>query len=407
MRRLTFIALALMVLGFASSASAQYGQHTVSQKVDLYLQDSVGILNLPLTDSLINDTIIYLSPPFNSNGSYSHLSVRFVQTVRDTATETGFAADSILFQLQTKAVAESASVWYTIGSTVLAPVASFDTVGGWIEGDAGRILITASDSSASLAGQFRIRTVYIAEEDSIRSHCTLRSSSRIDPYAAFVAEAVFSDFSGPEPLGIATQIVDIDFPAFDSTTVLVANGLATSQINDSIWFFTPEFYINRPWSNMVCDFVVLIKDTTTATQLCRDSVLIKLETRIKNDSIKIWNVIGATTKWPLAAWDSTGLATTATIFTASGKLTPQKNYPSATSLYTGAATGIGGPYRGIPSAQIRVADADSVGAEGQTFRFAILYSAEEDSLKSHLTLRTGTSIDILDKLRAIIKYRVR
>lgn len=204
-----------------------------------------------------------------------------------------------------------------------------------------------------------------------------------------------------------TYQVDIDFPPLDTANALVANGLATSQINDSLWFFSREFYHNGPWSNLLVNFVTLTKDTATATGLCRDSVTITLETRLNNDSIKIWRRIGATSKYPLAAWDSTGLATLATITTNTEKLVPQKAYPSATSLYTGAATGVGGPYRGIPSARINLIEADSAAAFGEIYRFAVLYNAEEDSLKSHVALKSNSTIDILNKLRAIVTFRAR
>lgn len=206
-----------------------------------------------------------------------------------------------------------------------------------------------------------------------------------------------------------TKRIDIDFPPVDSSDVRVANGLATSQINDSLFFFSDVFTCDEPYANIVVNFVVVTKDTATATGLCRDSATFILQTRFREDSIKIWRTIGASTKYPLAAWDSTGLATVAAIHDSTMKTSrrPVEAYPSPTSLYTGAATGIGAPYRGLSGARISVSDADSVAAMGDEFRIMTLYSAEEDSLKSHCALKSSATIDVLTKLKAIIRFKTR
>lgn len=222
MRR-TLIA-ALCVLGLSSGAWAQNGGYfTVSQKLDLYAKDSAN----ELVGATIDDTLIYVTSPFAAKGPFSHVFVRFVQTTSDTATQTGLCRDSVIFQLQTKVAAESASVWYTIGETRLLAVASFDTVGGWADGDAGRIALVAADSAATLGDLYRIQTLYIAEEDSIRSHCVLRSSKFIDPLSSFVAAAIFADYGGPGIVAVTRVIPSRDG---DSTFTIQGQGVTADNV---------------------------------------------------------------------------------------------------------------------------------------------------------------------------------
>jgi hypothetical protein len=213
--------------------------------------------------------------------------------------------------------------------------------------------------------------------------------------ALFIALGVSSGAHGQ---GQVTREVFISFMEVDSTNLLVGNALATSQINDSIFFFSPEFFYNGPWSNMVTSFVISTKDTSTQTGLCRDSVEITLQTQLAGDSVKLWRNIGATTKWPLSAWDSTGTAAANAI----GNATTYTKSP-----WLAGITGVGGPYRGIPSSRISIIEADSAAAIGQVFRFMTMYSAEEDSIKSHMALKSNAVLKILSKLNAVILFHLR
>ena len=204
--------------------------------------------------------------------------------------------------------------------------------------------------------------------------------------------------------GHAVVEVEIDFPPVDSLRTIVANGLAVSQINDSLWFASKSFSYDGPWTNLVCRFVALTKDTATATGLCRDSAIIKLQTKVDSDTVAFWKTVGATNKWPLASWDSTG--------TAAGRAANLGQGGSGVGYITDtavavAAVGMGGVYRGIPTASINYIDADSVAVTDELFRFLVLYAAEEDSLESHCILRSSSYIDILTKLNALCTFHLR
>lgn len=225
--------------------------------------------------------------------------------------------------------------------------------------------------------------------------------------ALFLALGVSSGAWGVDPQNY-TRTVEIDFPAADTTRLTVANGAATSQINDSLFYFTKPFFYDGPYTNIYVEFFKTVKDTGSGGPLSRDSVTFFLETKWNNDTVKIWKTIGSTTKYPLAAWDSTGLATVKAIYDTSAFVSlPLAKYPSPTSLYTGAATGIGMPYRGLANTRIAVTDADSAGAIGNMFRIRTMYTAEEDSLKAHSVALANGKVDPVDKLNAVIRFRWR
>lgn len=207
---------------------------------------------------------------------------------------------------------------------------------------------------------------------------------------------------GMAATGRKTIEVPIVFPPVDTTSAVMGDLIGVSTINDSLWFASPPFACGESWSRAVAHFAVVTKDTATETGLCADSVKIIWQTRVNTDSALYWRTIGATSLWPLASFDSTG--------TAAARVTQQGTGGKGAGFISPTiplATGFGGVYRGIPSSRIVIADADSAGAMGSLFRFLVLYNAEEDSLQSHAVLNSGTVIDILDELVALVEFKLR
>jgi len=187
---------AVGLVGLALCAPvAHAGQNSVIIQGIRFAMTPQDTTEFMAVDSLVNDSMWYYTPTWRIEKDFNHILGQIVQTTADTATATGLAADSVIFTLQTKINDDSADTWFTVWSSPLIPVASFDTSGGYARGAASVISIDA-DSMGSCFDLWRMRVDYIAEEDSVLSAAYLGygvwgDSSTVLPYARFSPRLIY------------------------------------------------------------------------------------------------------------------------------------------------------------------------------------------------------------------------
>lgn len=188
-RTLILAALALLL---ASGAMAQRwnGNHTVILKTPR--GDTADFLDE--SGTACDDSLDY-SVTFETGWQFSWITGQIVQTVLDGNDSTGFAADSVDFKLQTKMADDSATVWWTIWTSGLQPIAGFDSTAGYGRGAGGRVYVPP-DSMTSMGEQFRVLYHIVTPRDSIISaaalgYGTYGDSTTVDPAPEWEMELKF------------------------------------------------------------------------------------------------------------------------------------------------------------------------------------------------------------------------
>ena len=165
---ITFGIAAIAVCFMAGEVSAS-DLPTTSQVTKLLMPvnirqfDTTDAMVLP--DSTMNDTVTFYSDAYEVPSKFTAIVGQVLQTEGDTATATGFSADSVIVSVETKLKADSMVPWWTLWTSALTPLASFDSADGWARG-AGMHIYIPSDSLSSMMDYYRVRFDWIAEEDS-------------------------------------------------------------------------------------------------------------------------------------------------------------------------------------------------------------------------------------------------
>lgn len=194
MKRRTAILTALALL-VASGAWA--GDKSFIVKVPFIVHQADTADFLDESGTAMNDTAIYYTESFGVTKDFSHIIGHVVQTVTDSATATGFAADSVAFRLQAKVGHDSATTWWPVWAKNIMPVASFDSASGWARGIGTRIDVP-SDSIPSAFDQWRGVLYYVTPRDSFISaaalgYSTWGDSTTFEPYAELMLYLIFKE----------------------------------------------------------------------------------------------------------------------------------------------------------------------------------------------------------------------
>ena len=196
--------MAALVLCFMASGAMAYEEKVVT--LDPWAVDTLLFV---ASTKVVRTLPAYLSKEIGVSQDYQYISGHIFQTLKDTATATGFSRDSIYFTLQSRSDRQIDSIWHTLWTSNLMPCASFDSTTGWARGDGGRIYIPA-DSVGRMQNLFRIQYYIVANIDSIRSVVTLTASSKVDPYMVYNVFLAFREGAIGESIILRTDRLDSD-----------------------------------------------------------------------------------------------------------------------------------------------------------------------------------------------------